>query len=138
MVNSERHGSFKHNGKLFGFFGEFSAHGHIHRAFALSLYLATSFIAAVGHLVTQSPQPMHNLWSIINESPTISLAPNWHRSTQMPQPVHLDMSVADVVSDVSNCGKSPKRRTEDSIAQQHEQQLQMALIWFSPITSYAM
>ena len=95
-------------------------------------------MAVVGHFVTQSPQPMHNLGLTVSESPTISLAPNWHRSAQMPQPVHLDMSVADIVSDVSNSGKSPKRKTEDSIAQQHEQQLQMAFIRSSPITSYAM
>jgi hypothetical protein len=38
------------------------------------------------------------------------------------------MSVTEIVSDLSNCGKSPKRTTEDKIAQQHEQQLHIAKI----------
>ena len=78
---------------------------------------------------------MHNLGLTVSESPTISLAPNWHRSAQMPQPVHFEMSVTDIVSDVSNCGKSPKRKTEDNMAQQHEQQLHIAFTLCSLIMS---
>ena len=71
-----------------------------------SLWLLTSLMAVVGHLVTQSPQPMHNSWLMVNEPSTISLAPNCHRSAHIPQPVHLDMSVADIVSDVNNCARA--------------------------------
>jgi hypothetical protein len=59
---------------------------------ASSGVLLTMEIDPVGHVDTQSPQPMHFFLSMMVRSFSIRMAFTWHRSTQVPQVVQVSSS----------------------------------------------